>query len=148
MRGSSPRRRPSRIHHGETLFSWTAPHSHGGTGLVTVLTGQISLKTGGTETTYGPGQQFVETPGNVHAARNAGTVPASIAVTFVVPPGVALTTVAPSPTPGAAPAPPSTGTGLGGEPADSRLPVLPFAIAAAAFALGAGYLRWGRRRAS
>lgn len=122
--------------------SATPPHSHGGPGLVTVLAGQMSVKEAGAEAKYSPGQQWLEGPGSVAVVGNAGTTPASIAVTFVVAPGVPLTTVA------SAPAPPSTGTGITGGPRDHGVPVVALTIVAVGLAVVSGYLLRGRRRAA
>ncbi|HWE50327.1 MAG TPA: cupin domain-containing protein [Bryobacteraceae bacterium] len=51
----------------------SAPHRHPGITIVYVLEGEIRSKVGdGPEKTYGPGQMFMETPGQLHAvSRNA-----------------------------------------------------------------------------
>lgn len=51
----------------------SAPHSHPGITLVYVLEGEIRSQVGnGPEKTYGPGQMFIETPGERHGvSRNA-----------------------------------------------------------------------------
>ena len=51
----------------------SAPHRHPGITIVYVLEGEIRSKVGdGPEKTYGPGQMFMETPGQLHGvSRNA-----------------------------------------------------------------------------
>jgi len=49
--------------------------------------------------TYRSGESWIEPAGWVHEAGNAGAAPAAIAVTFLLPKGAALTTLAaPAPT--------------------------------------------------
>lgn len=66
-------------------------HSHPGTFLVAVTAGEVTVYEGDdpncTPRKFGPGQGFAETAGRVMLARNEGTAPAEIYVTYVVPAG-------------------------------------------------------------
>lgn len=73
--------------------AWTPPHSHGGDVLVTVLAGTMTLRTGQGEQAYATGETWVEKPGEVHAAGNAGSAPARLLATFILAEGAPLTTV-------------------------------------------------------
>ena len=70
----------------------TPPHSHGGDGLATVLSGEVVLKVGEKETPFGAGKTFSEKAGETMQVRNTGTAPARFAVAFVLPKGSPLTT--------------------------------------------------------
>lgn len=73
--------------------AWTPLHTHGGEGFVTVLEGEMTVRSeDGTETTYQPGETWVELPGNFAEVGNHFDAPASIAATFLLPNGEALTT--------------------------------------------------------
>ncbi len=87
--------------------AWTPLHTHGGQGIVTVLEGTMTRRAEGSEQDYRPGESWIE-PGVVHQAGNAATAPASVMVTFLLPQGAPLTTVAP-----AQPGLPNTGAGGG-----------------------------------
>ena len=100
---------------------FTAIHSHGGPGQVTVFEGTLVRRQGTTDTTYPAGQGWVETPGLVHSAGNLSNTPGSVAVTFLHPAGVPLTTVVGAPT--TAPGAPNTGTGAVAERTQWQLPV-------------------------
>jgi quercetin dioxygenase-like cupin family protein len=82
---------------------WTPPHSHGGTTLNTILEGEITLREDGVEKVFKPGEMWSDMPGRIHAAGNAGSVKARLAVTFLLPKGAAQTTVQAA-APAAAPA--------------------------------------------
>jgi quercetin dioxygenase-like cupin family protein len=82
---------------------WTPPHIHGGQTLNTILEGEITLREDGAEQVFKPGDMWSDMPGHVHAAGNAGAAKASLAVTFLLPKGAALTTVQAT-APAAAPA--------------------------------------------
>ncbi len=91
---------------------WTPPHIHGGPTLNTILEGEITLHEDGSEKVFKAGEMWSDMPGHVHAAGNAGTAKASLAVTFLLPQGAALTTVQPA-APAAAPAAlPKTGEAI------------------------------------
>ncbi len=85
--------------------AWTPLHSHGGLTLVRVLEGEMTRRRGGAEDHFKAGEGWVEVPGDIHAAGNAGATPARVLVTFLLPQGAPLTTVAGTPTPGAPPGP-------------------------------------------
>ncbi len=85
--------------------AWTPLHSHGGLTLVRVLEGEMTRRIHGTEDLFRAGEGWVETPGDVHAAGNAGGTPARVLVTFLLPKGAPLTTVAGTPTQDAPPGP-------------------------------------------
>ena len=73
--------------------AWTPEHHHGGQLQNLVLEGEVTFRHGGTETVYTAGQSFVEEPGVVGQVGNAGTAPAVVFATALLPVGVALTTV-------------------------------------------------------
>jgi quercetin dioxygenase-like cupin family protein len=83
--------------------AWTPPHTHGGQTLNTVLEGEITVRENGADKTLKPGEMWSDTPDQVHAAGNAGTTKASLAVAFLLPKGAQLTIVQ-SAAPAAAPA--------------------------------------------
>lgn len=62
-------------------------HQHPGQVVVTVLEGENVLTVNGKETVYGVGESFVELPGEVVQARNAGTTPMVVMPTYLIPVG-------------------------------------------------------------
>lgn len=75
----------------------SAAHRHPGITIVYVLEGEIRSKVGdGPETTYTPGQMFLETPNQLHGvSRNASdTQPAKFLAVLLAPKGKPLTTPA------------------------------------------------------
>ncbi|MCC6628693.1 MAG: cupin domain-containing protein [Chloroflexi bacterium] len=110
------------------------PHTHPGQVFVTVLDGAMTLRTQGTEKTYPAGESFVEAPGVVFQATNAGSGPATVLVTSLLPKGAPLSMPA-----AAGPGMPRTGAG-GMAP-----PSLP---AWAALLIGGGFIvgGWGAWR--
>lgn len=84
---------------------WTPRHSHAGITLVRVLEGEMTVRHDDGEQIFGPGEGWVEQPGDVHAAGNVGTELAKVQVTFVLPSGAALTTVEGMPSDSAPPGP-------------------------------------------
>ncbi|AFZ66853.1 cupin domain-containing protein [Deinococcus peraridilitoris] len=72
--------------------SFTPEHTHGGVGFVTVLSGQMLVRDKNGEKTFKTGETWREMPGEYAVVGNAGTTPARVAVTFLVPAGSALTT--------------------------------------------------------
>jgi quercetin dioxygenase-like cupin family protein len=75
--------------------AWSPPHIHGGSGMGTIISGEVTVRKGPNgeeETVYGPGEFFNETVGEVMYAGNAGQETARMAVLFLLPEGAALTT--------------------------------------------------------
>lgn len=73
--------------------AWTPRHEHGGLGLVTVLDGQVAVRDAAGERTFGPGESWVEGPGEVAAVGNPGTSGSRVVASFVLADGAMLTTV-------------------------------------------------------
>lgn len=69
-----------------------ADHMHGGYVLVTVLSGEMTLREKGIEKIVKAGESWTESPGNVHAVVNAGTTTARVVGTFLLPKGAEMTT--------------------------------------------------------
>jgi quercetin dioxygenase-like cupin family protein len=115
----------------------TPMYTHAGQIVVTVLAGQNTFMTAGTTTVYQVGESFVELPGAVGQARNAGTAPLTVFATFLLPPGAPLSVPI-------APGLPSTGAGGGSARPPAGWLVL---AAAAALVAGGGLLRRRARRA-
>jgi quercetin dioxygenase-like cupin family protein len=115
----------------------TPVHTHPGQVVVTVIAGENTFTTGGKSTVYKVGDSFVELPGAVGQARNAGSIPMAVMATFLLPQGAPLSEPVP-------PAPPSAGTGgdLPGMPDTGAggmmgSPSLPVALGLAALGVGA-----------
>ena len=68
-------------------------HFHGGYALVTVLSGEITLREKGTERIIKMGGNWTENPGDIHLAVNAGSTTARVAVSMLVPKGAEATTI-------------------------------------------------------
>lgn len=68
-------------------------HIHGGSVLVTVLSGEITLKEKGGEMVKKTGESWTEKPGDEHAVVNAGTATVRVVVTMLLPKGAEATTV-------------------------------------------------------
>lgn len=68
-------------------------HMHGGQVLVLVLSGEMTLREKGTERIMKAGESWTENPGNEHSVINAGTVPARVAVSMLLPKGAEATTL-------------------------------------------------------
>ena len=116
----------------------TPPHTHPGQVVVTVLAGELSFTTGGATKTYKVGESFVELPGVVGQARNAGTAPATVKAVYLLPKGAPLSNpVAPTaPATGSGgnrPAMPNTGAGGGND-----RPLVAWLVLAVGGALAAG----------
>jgi quercetin dioxygenase-like cupin family protein len=98
--------------------TWTPLYSYGGQGLVTVLAGEITTRSedvehtdnggkrfipfdaigvghdkNGDEHTYKAGESWIEQPGAVHEAGNAGVAQARLVALFLLPPGSPLTPI-------------------------------------------------------
>ena len=69
-----------------------APHTHGGAAYITMLEGELTVQGPDGTHTYRAGDAFMEHPGHVYAAYNPGDRPASLVVTYLVSPGVPVTT--------------------------------------------------------
>jgi quercetin dioxygenase-like cupin family protein len=70
-----------------------ANHKHGGYVLVTVLSGEMTLREKGIERVIKTGESWTEHPGDVHAAVNAGTVTTRVAISILIPKGAEVTTM-------------------------------------------------------
>jgi len=68
-------------------------HKHGGYVLVTVLSGEMTMREKGTERVIKTGESWTERPGDVHAAVNAGTVTTRVAISILLPKGAEVTTM-------------------------------------------------------
>jgi quercetin dioxygenase-like cupin family protein len=68
-------------------------HVHGGSALVTVLSGAITLKEKGTEIIKKTGESWTEKPGDEHAVVNAGPEAVRVAVSMLLPKGSEATTI-------------------------------------------------------
>ncbi len=67
-------------------------HFHGGSVLVTVLSGEMTLKENGSERIVKTGESWTENPGAVHAVVNKGKS-ARVAVSMLLPKGAEATTL-------------------------------------------------------
>jgi quercetin dioxygenase-like cupin family protein len=81
----------------------TPPHTHPGQVVVTVLAGENTFIYERKTTVYKVGESFVEMPGVLAQARNAGSAPMTVMATYLLPKGEPLSHPVP--------APPSAGTG-------------------------------------
>ncbi len=70
-----------------------ANHKHGGNVLVTVLSGEMTLREKGAERIIKTGESWTERPGDVHAVVNAGTDAARVAISILMPKGAEVTTM-------------------------------------------------------
>jgi len=70
-----------------------ANHKHGGHVLVTVLSGEMTLREKGTEKIMKTGESWTESPGNVHSVVNAGTTATRVVAVYLVPKGAEVTTI-------------------------------------------------------
>ena len=68
-------------------------HMHGGNVLVTVVSGEITLKEKGATLVKKTGESWTEKPGDEHEVVNAGTVPVRVAISMLLPKGAEATTV-------------------------------------------------------
>jgi quercetin dioxygenase-like cupin family protein len=103
--------------------AWTAVHRHGGPSYNTVLEGEITLLVEGIERTFAAGDGWVDEPGLLHAAGNQGTTAARLVASFVVPAGVAPSTVVEPEDRDAAPPEPSVVAFAGLEAPDLARPM-------------------------
>jgi quercetin dioxygenase-like cupin family protein len=70
-----------------------ATHKHGGYVLVTVQSGEMTLREKGVERVVKTGESWTERPGDVHAVVNAGTVTSRVAISVLIPKGAEVTTM-------------------------------------------------------
>lgn len=68
-------------------------HVHGGHVLVTVLSGEMTLREKGGEKIIKTGESWTENPGDVHSVVNAGVTSARVMVTILLPKGAERTTI-------------------------------------------------------
>ena len=73
--------------------AWTALHSHSGGSYNTVVQGEVTLRIGDTERTFGPGEGWTDEPGVLHLAGNAGSGEARLIASMVVERGMPPATV-------------------------------------------------------
>ena len=92
-------------------------HKHGGPGQITVFEGTLTQREGAKQTVYAAGSGWLEPPDQLGSPANLGSVPASLAATFLHQAGVPLTTIV------GAPGAPNTGTGAVAERTQWELPV-------------------------
>ena len=115
----------------------TPLHTHPGQVVSTLIDGGLTFTTGGATKVYKTGESFVELPGVVGQARNAGSAPAAVMAVLLRPKGAPLSVpVAPAPPAtgigGTLPGLPSTGAGGG-----TISPVVPAPLGLAALGIGA-----------
>jgi quercetin dioxygenase-like cupin family protein len=67
-------------------------HTHGGPVVVQVVTGEVTLTDATGSKTVKAGGMFTENPGTVHSAANTGSVPARVAVSYLIPKGAEVIT--------------------------------------------------------
>jgi quercetin dioxygenase-like cupin family protein len=72
--------------------SQTLKQQRGGSGVITVIQGQMTLTTDGVEKTYVVGDSFSETPGHTLQAFNRGSADLIVVATFILADGAQLTT--------------------------------------------------------
>lgn len=72
--------------------AFTPAHTHGGLGAVSVISGEMTVREGDKTQVYKAGQVWSELPGVYAEVGNAGTTPARVMATFLLPKGATLTT--------------------------------------------------------
>jgi LPXTG-motif cell wall-anchored protein len=118
----------------------TPVHTHPGIVVVTVVAGELTFQLNGTDTVYKAGESFVEVPGQVVQARNAGAVQTSVMVSYLIPKDAPLSTVHHAdPVPAALP--------TTGGAAEGALPIWLIGLAAAGLIAGGWMVRRRRNRA-
>jgi LPXTG-motif cell wall-anchored protein len=70
----------------------TPVHTHVGRGLATVVAGEMTLRTGGTDRIFKPGEFWVDEPGVVYVHGNATGTVAQVGVSFLLPKGAPILT--------------------------------------------------------
>jgi quercetin dioxygenase-like cupin family protein len=81
--------------------AWTPVHTHPGRGFATLLTGEMTLRTGGRDQTFKPGEFWIDEPGVVYRHGNASAAFAQVGVSFLLPKNAPILTAqvtAPAPT--------------------------------------------------
>ena len=68
-------------------------HTHGGNVLVSVISGEMTLREKGTEKVVKAGESWTEAPGNIHAVANAGTATSRVVAVFLLPKGAEAQTM-------------------------------------------------------
>jgi quercetin dioxygenase-like cupin family protein len=72
--------------------SWTAMHSHGGPGLVTVVSGEVTERIGSSERVFKAGQSWTDGAGTAHQVGDTSGSPAVTVATLLIAKGAAVTT--------------------------------------------------------
>ena len=72
--------------------SWTAMHSHGGPGLVTVVSGEVTERIGSSERVFKTGQSWTDGAGTAHQVGNTSGSTALTVATLMISKGAAVTT--------------------------------------------------------
>jgi quercetin dioxygenase-like cupin family protein len=116
----------------------TPYHTHPGIVMVTVVAGEITFNLEGVDHVYKAGESFVEVPNQVGQARNAGSVPARVMASYLLPQGAPLSM--PQTLPMTPAALPKTGA------ADPRALSGWLVLLAVIGLIGGGWLLWRRRR--
>ena len=70
----------------------TPYHTHPGIVMVTVVAGEITFNLEGADHVYKTGESFMELSNQVGQARNAGSVPARVMASYLLPQGAPLST--------------------------------------------------------
>jgi quercetin dioxygenase-like cupin family protein len=70
----------------------TPYHTHPGIVMVTVVAGELTFNLDGVDKLYKAGESFVELPNQVAQARNAGTAPAQVMASYLLPQGAPFST--------------------------------------------------------
>lgn len=65
--------------------SGTGLHTHGGNTFILMIDGALTLRQDGTDTVYETGESWMEVPGIVHEAFNAGDTPARCIAVYLLP---------------------------------------------------------------
>lgn len=121
----------------------TPYHTHPGIVMVTVVDGELTFNLEGVDHVYKTGESFVEVANQVSQARNAGSVPARVIASYLIPQGAPLSTPHTGPA-AASPAVPATLPNTGADDLYS-LKVWLLLVAAIALISGAWLLRrWHR----
>jgi quercetin dioxygenase-like cupin family protein len=71
----------------------TPRHKHGGPGVITIVEGQLTVRSDGVEKVYKAGDTIIEEAGKVYEGVNTGSTRARNIASFLLPSGATLTTV-------------------------------------------------------